>query len=726
MAWTAIKDDEYMQERYDDDVTLNKKLDQLAAWIKQSKHFVIFTGAGISTSAGIPDFRGPQGVWTLQAQGKTRTAPTTPTIKALPTTTHMSIVKLQEEGILKYLISQNCDGIHRRSGVHPSKMSELHGNGNIEECEKCGKRYLRDLNCYRISRGKDHFTGRFCSVPKCHGRLLEWTIDFGQNLPVEQLERGFDNAGMSDLHLVLGSSLTVSPACDMPKQTAKNGGRLVIGNLQKTPLHRHAALAIHAPCDVIMKGVMERLGLEIPKWKLHRKIIVEQDFDTENQKWHLNVQGVDPNDSSLPATLFRSKDFKYADQKWTKLENKWYPITDALRKSKAVKLQLHCMRHYGEPPVKLVQPLSFGKRSSTVYSAVYDITTGTWETAQLDVSVTAENSPQLTFHEISGALVPFSPEVNRSPRMWHAAVLHTDSKGKKSAVVFGGAGARDNFPGIEIFDLATCTWSRPDPKNFAGRKLPYIHESRWGHSACIVPAWDPNKVVLFGGWDSSAQYNDLYTFDCNTHEIAVLKTGPGPTPRAGHSAIACGKKMVVFGGAYCKGGPYVYSDNTYILDLETMSWSELETVGEIPNPRAQHGSCLMWNRFLLVFGGYSGDWVLNGETFCLDLKLKLWHRVKLSGDLPVTTPTDPTNFRVEPVRPTCEVVDDDNVLIYGLGGIFLFTMSTCTINALTIDNMPKLVAHIMCKTNDKQFLVFGGYDLDKKATMNTLYKIDFH
>lgn len=152
-----------MREHYDDKVVLDPKIDQLVTWIKNSKRFLIFTGAGISTSAGIPDFRGPNGVWTLKAQGKARTTPTTPTTEAIPTPCHMAIVTLQNKGILRYLISQNCDGLHRRSGMHPDKMSELHGNGNVEECEDCGKRYFRDWGTYRIGRTSDHFTGRFCS-----------------------------------------------------------------------------------------------------------------------------------------------------------------------------------------------------------------------------------------------------------------------------------------------------------------------------------------------------------------------------------------------------------------------------------------------------------------------------------------------------------------------------------------------------------------------------------
>jgi len=98
MADTAHKDPTFMTEHFEDEKTLNKKTDKLVELIKKSKHFVVFTGAGISTSAGIPDFRGPEGAWTLAAQGKRRTSPTVDVLKAIPTSTHMSLVDLQNKG----------------------------------------------------------------------------------------------------------------------------------------------------------------------------------------------------------------------------------------------------------------------------------------------------------------------------------------------------------------------------------------------------------------------------------------------------------------------------------------------------------------------------------------------------------------------------------------------------------------------------------------------------
>ncbi|KAI8167532.1 NAD-dependent protein deacetylase SRT1 [Colletotrichum sp. SAR 10_65] len=118
MADTAPKVAE--KERREAPESVETKARLLAERIRKSKHFIAFTGAGISTSAGIPDFRGPEGAWTLRAQGRQRVGKTTSTLQAIPTPTHMALVELQNRGLLKYLVSQNCDGLHRRSGMLPS------------------------------------------------------------------------------------------------------------------------------------------------------------------------------------------------------------------------------------------------------------------------------------------------------------------------------------------------------------------------------------------------------------------------------------------------------------------------------------------------------------------------------------------------------------------------------------------------------------------------------
>jgi mono-ADP-ribosyltransferase sirtuin 6 len=306
MAHTAHNDPEQIKERYDAPEVLEKKIDELAALVRKSKHFCIFTGAGISTDAGIPDFRGPEGAWTLKAQGRERKTKSVGTLKAIPTATHMAIKTLQEEGLCHYLISQNCDGLHRRSGIRPEMISELHGNSNIEYCEDCKHEYLRDYRCVRINRrvrkdsptyhADNHYTGRHCVAPgagdkkTCNGRLLNSTIDFGQSLPEVPLTKADQNSRKADLHLVLGSSLTVSPANSFPKKTSKHGN-LVICNLQNTHLDDRCAVRIYARCDTVMKGLMERLALPLPVWNLNRKVEVK--VMKEGEGLALTCQGVE-------------------------------------------------------------------------------------------------------------------------------------------------------------------------------------------------------------------------------------------------------------------------------------------------------------------------------------------------------------------------------------------------------------------------------------------------
>ncbi|CAF0742936.1 unnamed protein product [Didymodactylos carnosus] len=308
MAHGISDDDLTKKEIYDAPDVLDKKLDQLVEWIKASKHFIIFTGAGISTSTGIPDFRsgmdtrlstGP-GVWELRDKGEARSkkATVTSSTKAIPSVAHMAIVELARQGIIKFVISQNTDGLHLRSGIKSSMLAELHGNSNLEYCQKCGIKYLRDYRTRTAGKVHDHNTGRICTNSKCNGSLLDSIINFGESLPNQELTAGFEHANKADLCLVLGSSLRVTPAANIPEEVAIKGQKLVIGNLQLTPMASIAKLNIHAMCDEIMNGIMNKLNIPIPNWELHRRIrIVIQ----SNQ---ITMTGLDLDQEHIPYSLF--------------------------------------------------------------------------------------------------------------------------------------------------------------------------------------------------------------------------------------------------------------------------------------------------------------------------------------------------------------------------------------------------------------------------------------
>jgi len=372
MAYTAHKDPEQLKERYDSEEDLLQKASQLVQLIRKSRYFIIFTGAGVSTSAGIPDFRGPEGVWTLQATGGTRTSATTTTLKAIPTLTHMSMVELQKKGYLKYVVSQNCDGLHRRSGILPTHISELHGNSNLEQCVHCGKEYLRDFDAsasYQYSV-HDHRTGRICVV--CGGVLVDTIINFGENLPEDALQDAFEKAQIADLCLVLGSSLTVSPACEIPKIVGSKGskGNLVICNLQNTPLDKHSSLRVYAKCDDLMKLVMEQLEVPVPPFILKRRICTTVDNSS-----NLTISAVDFD--GTPASIFSG-----IIVNGNKLPTE--PFSIKVQDNSDVEAKLFFFGHYNEPPITL--KFSCAPNLVHYYDLFYNPLTGVWETSDVGSS----------------------------------------------------------------------------------------------------------------------------------------------------------------------------------------------------------------------------------------------------------------------------------------------------------------------------------------------------
>jgi len=364
MADTAIADPEMRQEFYDPPDMLSQKVDRLAEMVRQSQHMIAFTGAGISTSAGIPDFRGPDGKWTRKADGLEPLKGVT-CVEAYPTSTHMALVEMLDRKILKYLISQNCDGLHRRSGVPAQSISELHGNGWVEICEDCGLQHFRDFVCTRLTRPggpkcpADHFTGRFCG---CGGRLLNSTIDFGQSLPEVPLERAQQHSRKADLHLALGSSLRVRPACDQPATTANKGGKLVIVNLQKTPLDDLATLRIFAKTDTVIEMLMSRLMIPIPAFRLQRRVLVCR--NNSGNLWQ--AKAVDAHDPTIEMSHICAVDWNKQGLPSKALENANLAICNSRggHKYKAklarqsVDLKLYFMGHYHEPPLDLQVDLS--------------------------------------------------------------------------------------------------------------------------------------------------------------------------------------------------------------------------------------------------------------------------------------------------------------------------------------------------------------------------------
>jgi len=370
MAFSAHKNSEMMNEIEEDSDSLSLKAKTIAELLKSSNHAIAFTGAGISTSAGIPDFRGPEGVWTLKAEGRERKGPTTSTIKAVPTLTHMAILKLLDEGYIKFLVSQNTDGLHRRSGVTPDKIAELHGNSNLEKCRKCSAQYLRDY--ITRSTTKDHKTGRYCN--KCGEELYDSIINFGESLPSRELNLAFEHGEKADFCLTLGSSLTVAPAASVPKKVGKKNYRgdkskhLVICNLQKTPLDSYSDIRVHSKTDNLMELVMKELNLEIPEWRLNRQVSVNQ--TVQDNKTVLTVAGVDVDDT--PVTLFQQVEFQFGTQKGLADSEPFQIRLSSVSNPVDIGIKLSFFGHYNEPDFLLPYTLLPQEKTTQTYRLSYN------------------------------------------------------------------------------------------------------------------------------------------------------------------------------------------------------------------------------------------------------------------------------------------------------------------------------------------------------------------
>nr|XP_048284566.1 NAD-dependent protein deacetylase sirtuin-6 isoform X4 [Myodes glareolus] len=255
----------------------------------QSSSVVFHTGAGISTASGIPDFRsvnkegklrqglllillgprGPHGVWTMEERGLAPKFDTT-FESARPSKTHMALVQLERRGFLSFLVSQNVDGLHVRSGFPRDKLAELHGNMFVEECPKCKTQYVRDTVVGTMGLKA---TGRLCTVAKarglraCRGELRDTILDWEDSLPDRDLMLADEASRTADLSVTLGTSLQIRPSGNLPLATKRRGGRLVIVNLQPTKHDRQADLRIHGYVDEVMSKLMKHLGLEIPTWE---------------------------------------------------------------------------------------------------------------------------------------------------------------------------------------------------------------------------------------------------------------------------------------------------------------------------------------------------------------------------------------------------------------------------------------------------------------------------
>nr|XP_034830419.1 NAD-dependent protein deacetylase sirtuin-7 [Maniola hyperantus] len=264
----AARAAERAREVEDSPQELRDKCRILARALRDAKHLVVYTGAGISTAADIPDYRGPRGVWTRLQRGE-RVA-RVEVARARPTFTHMALSALWARGALKFVVSQNCDGLHVRAGLPRRALAELHGDMFAERCAACRRVLLRAFDTTARTARHAHGTRRLCH--SCGRELQDSIVHFGERgraaWPLNWAG-ALRHAAAADVVLCLGSSLKVLrryPRLWRMRSAPAQRPALYIVNLQWTPKDNVAALKINARCDDVMAQVARRLRLRVPRY----------------------------------------------------------------------------------------------------------------------------------------------------------------------------------------------------------------------------------------------------------------------------------------------------------------------------------------------------------------------------------------------------------------------------------------------------------------------------
>ena len=245
---------------------------RIAQYLRESRHAVAFTGAGISTESGIPDFRSPDGIWSrhkpvlfqeflASAEARRRywslRREGYPGLRAAkPNAGHLALARLEAAGKLGAVITQNIDGLHQDAGSR--RVLELHGTARLCLCLDCGARHDPDAIQQRLEAGEE-----IPACGHCGGLLKSASVSFGQPLPRQVLSEALQLCLKSDLLLVIGSSLVVEPAASLPVEARRNGARLVIINNSETPLDGVADIILREPIGESLARVAALLGLDL-------------------------------------------------------------------------------------------------------------------------------------------------------------------------------------------------------------------------------------------------------------------------------------------------------------------------------------------------------------------------------------------------------------------------------------------------------------------------------
>lgn len=250
---------------------MEQELNDLTGLVQRGSRLVVFSGAGMSTESGIPDFRSPGGLWSRHrpvmygdflASGQAREGywrfyqewfPGF--VQARPHQGHLALGRLYEAGVLGAVVTQNVDGLHQAGGVAEQQVVELHGSVFTTACLDCGAhREPTEGVLARVAAGEAD-----PACPACGGRLKPSTISFGQGLVPADLERAAELCAGADPLIVVGSSLVVTPAADLPLATLGRGGALAIINRDPTPLDGQARVVSRRPAGQVLAALADRL-----------------------------------------------------------------------------------------------------------------------------------------------------------------------------------------------------------------------------------------------------------------------------------------------------------------------------------------------------------------------------------------------------------------------------------------------------------------------------------
>ena len=242
-------------------------VDLARRWLAESSRIVGFSGAGVSTESGIPDFRSPNGYWKknriVQFQEFVsnlddrieywrQKVETWPQMKrAQPNPGHLAFVELHRQGKLLAMITQNIDGLHQKAGLPDRLVYEIHGTTLVASCLSCGDKISSDEACARVEGGE-----KAPECLRCGGLLKPATISFGQPMPADVVDMADQEARRCDLFLAVGSSLVVHPAAMLPVIAKRSGARLIIVNREPTPLDEIADLCLSGELGTLLPAMV--------------------------------------------------------------------------------------------------------------------------------------------------------------------------------------------------------------------------------------------------------------------------------------------------------------------------------------------------------------------------------------------------------------------------------------------------------------------------------------